>query len=89
MDKTVILIVNDEEMAFDVTLEAFNAYMNEMTPASKVAPSHNFLVRTVREESKSALTELLKLPGAPLELAGAVVEDYKPDLRITVGKPRP
>lgn len=86
MEKPIKLTVNGQDIAFNVSVDAYNAYVNEMMPNNKVAPSHNFLMRTVAGENREALTEVLKLPGAPIELAGAVVEAYRPELSITVKK---
>lgn len=89
MSTPIELTVNDKELIFNVTLHDFNAYVNAMTPTSKVAPAQNFLTRTADSGSREALRELLEIPGAVLEIAGAVLEQYKPDLNITVGKSRP
>lgn len=86
MNKTVELNVNGTPLAFDVTLDAFNAYLNAMQPTDKVNPSHNFLMRTVQAQHKDDLKELLAIPGACLEIAGSVLEEYKPNVSITVGK---
>lgn len=81
--------VNGIEVGFNVTPADFNAFINEMQPTNKVAPAHNFLTRTVDPASQENLKEIMQLPGAGLELAGAVVEQYKPSVNITVGKRRP
>ncbi|MEZ6853128.1 putative phage tail assembly chaperone [Halodesulfovibrio aestuarii] len=86
MEKTISLTVNGIDLAFDVTLEAFNTYANEMQPTDKVNPCHNFLMRTVKAEYKDALRELLNQPGVAIELAAAVINDYKPKVTITLGK---
>lgn len=86
MEKTISLNVNGTDLAFDVTLDAFNTYANEMQPTDKVNPSHNFLMRTVTAEHKDTLRELLELPGVAIELAAAVISDYKPKVTITLGK---
>ena len=86
MEKTIELEVNGSEIAFTVTPEDYNAYVNEMMPNSKVAPSHNFLVRTVAKENREALVDLLKIPGMAINLAGAVVQEYVPEISIAVKK---
>ncbi|WP_027361097.1 putative phage tail assembly chaperone [Halodesulfovibrio aestuarii] len=86
MDKTISLTVNGTDLAFDVTLDAFNTYANEMQPTDKINPCHNFLMRTVKAECKDALRDLLTLPGVAIELAAAVINDYKPKVTITLGK---
>ena len=86
MEKTVTLEVNGSEISFNVGVDDYNAYVNEMMPNSKVAPSHNFLVRTVEKEHKEALLEALKIPGMAINLAGALVQEYVPEISITVKK---
>jgi len=41
-------------------------------------------MRIVEPESKDALTEILKRPGAALQLTGKVNEIYAPELEIEV-----
>ena len=86
MDKRIDLTVNGVELGFDVTLDAFNVYANEMQPNNKVNPSHNFLMRTVNAECKDELKKLLELPGIAIDVAAAVISNYKPAVTITVGK---
>ncbi|WP_299594338.1 putative phage tail assembly chaperone [uncultured Microbulbifer sp.] len=85
--QTIEVSVGDKEFSFHVTREAYNKYLNSITPTSKVAPSHNFLVSTVDADDKEALVALVKaMPGAEVQLAGAVLEAYTPDLAITAKK---
>ena len=55
-----------------------------MAMDNKVAPAHNYLTRIVAAECKDALAEVLKRPGAALQLAGKVNEIYAPELEIEV-----
>jgi len=82
--KTITLTVRSTDITFAPTTEAYNRYINELMPNDKVAPSHNFLKRVVVEESKPALDDALKLPGAALSIAGALSEQFVPDLEIEV-----
>lgn len=86
MANTITLSVNDVEIWFNVGVEDYNAYINEMMPNNKVGPSHNFLVRTVAKEHKQALLDALQVPGMAIQLAGAVVQEYVPEITITVKK---
>lgn len=86
MEKTIILDINGSEIRFDVGMDAYNKFINEMTPNNKVSPAHNFLMRTVSDDSRDALKSLLEMPGAAVEIVGNLVEEYTPDLNITVGK---
>ncbi|SOB60532.1 Phage protein [Pseudodesulfovibrio profundus] len=86
MKKTITLDINDKPITFHIEPDDYNRFLNEMQPNNKVSPAHNFLMRTVDEGCKEELKELLLIPGAPLTIVGDLVEEYTPDLRITVGK---
>ncbi len=78
------------DLAFNVNRTIHNDYVNAVTQNSKVAPSHNFLMCAVTEDNKDTLRDILKkTPGAEVHLAGAVLEQYMPDLDIVVKKPKP
>jgi hypothetical protein len=84
MSKIITLTVADAELCFEPTLTAYNGYINDLMPADKVAPSHNYLKRIVSTQSKAALDELLARPGAALQLATAINAQFAPTLDITV-----
>ena len=86
MDKKIILTANDSQLTFNVTLADYNRYINELTPINKVAPARNFLMRTVDADSKDALRALVDLPGVGVQLAMALLDEYMPEVSITVGK---
>lgn len=86
MEKKITLTVNDKPLNFTVTLADYNKYVNELTPINKVAPARNFLMRTVDAESKDTLREIVDLPGVGVQLAMAMLDEYMPDVNITVGK---
>lgn len=81
---TITLTVAGQDIQFTPTMTAYNGYMNDLLPGDKVAPSHNYLKRIVATESKAALDELLKRPGAALQLAAAVNAEFAPTLEIAV-----
>jgi len=79
--------VGEKTYCFEVTRESYNKYVNSLLPNSKVAPSHNFLVGTVQKDDEKALLELIKsAPGIEMDLVGAVLQEYTPDLAITAKK---
>ncbi|WP_444894911.1 putative phage tail assembly chaperone [Microbulbifer sp. SSSA005] len=85
--QVIEVTVGDKEFVFNVTRSDYNKYINSVVPNSKVAPSHNFLVNTVQPEDKAELVGVLKTsPGAEVQIAGAVLEEYIPDLAITAKK---
>lgn len=84
MEQKINLVVSGQEIVFAPNQTAYNKFINEMAMDNKVAPAHNYLNRIVEPESKDALSELLKRPGAALQLAGKVNEIYAPELEIEV-----
>jgi len=88
MNKTesnvITLAVRGVDIHFEPTVQAYNSYINELMPDDKVAPSHNYLRRIVCADSKQALDDVLKLPGAAVQLAAKLNERYIPDLEIEV-----
>ncbi|WP_421316512.1 putative phage tail assembly chaperone [Aeromonas veronii] len=80
----ITLDVAGKELKFAPTMVAYNGFINDMMPSDKVAPAHNYLKKIVCQDSKEALDELLKRPGAALQLAGAINQQFAPDLEITV-----
>lgn len=83
-DKEIKLTVAGKDITFAPNVTAYNKYINEITISNKVAPAHNFLVRIVTPETKEALEEILKLPGAALQVVSKVMDEYTPELEITV-----
>lgn len=83
-NRIITLNVGTTELKFVPTMVAYNGFINDMLPNDKVAPAHNYLKKIVCPESKEALDELLKRPGASLQLAGAINAEFAPDLEITV-----
>lgn len=86
MEKGITVTVNETELHFTVTLADYNKYLNELTPNNKVAPARNFLMRTVDAQCKEALREMVDLPGVGVQVAAALIEEYMPDVNITVGR---
>ncbi|WP_439413010.1 putative phage tail assembly chaperone [Enterobacter ludwigii] len=82
----VTITVNGADINFEPNVAAYNKYVNEFMPANKVSPAVNYLSRIVCSDSKDALAEVITLPGAALQLADAVNEQFAPQLEITVKK---
>ena len=55
-----------------------------MAMDNKIAPAHTYLRRIVVKDDKDALDELLKQPGAALQIASSINEQYAPKLDISV-----
>ncbi|HCT8728677.1 Protein of uncharacterised function (DUF2765) [Klebsiella variicola] len=78
------LTIAGKDVSFVPNVMAYNKYINEITMNNKVSPAHNFLMRIVTPETKEALETILALPGAALQVVGKVLEEYTPELEITV-----
>lgn len=84
MAKSIVLNVAGVDITFNPDMATYNKYINEMAMNNKVAPAHNFLVRTVDTDSKEALLKFMDMPGATLQIVGKLLEEYTPELEITV-----
>ena len=82
--QTITLTIAGQDISFEPTLVAYNSYINDLAMNDKVAPAHNYLRKIVSAEHKEALSDLLALPGAVLQLAGAINKEFAPELEITV-----
>ncbi|MUG31126.1 putative phage tail assembly chaperone [Aeromonas salmonicida] len=82
--QTITLTIAGQDISFEPTLVAYNSYINGLSMTDKVAPSHQYLKRIVCTESKEALDALLARPGAALQVAAKVNEQFAPDLDIEV-----
>ncbi len=83
-NKAITLIVAGTEITFYPDTATYNKYINEMTLTNKVAPAHNFLMRTVEPDHRAALESILGRPGAVLQIVGKVLEEYTPELEILI-----
>jgi hypothetical protein len=87
MNKTIKMIVNGQDLEFNVTVEDHNAYVNGMGMNNKVAPTRNLLMRTVAPDCKDTLKELLaENIGMDMQIGGALLEAYMPKAEILVGE---
>ena len=83
--KTMTVTACGEDLSFTVGREDYNWYINNITQTNKVAPSHNFLMRVVDAHSTETLKKILAdNVGAEVQIAGAILENYTPDLEMVV-----
>lgn len=82
----ITLTINDEDYLFNVDEKPYNDWLNSFHSTNKIQPCHNLLMRTVVEEDKDRLRELLKQPGAAVNIAPQLVEEFQPEFTVTVGK---
>lgn len=82
----IVIDTGTNEFAFNVNSVTYNKYLNSTTPNNKIQPATNFLMNTVEESQSKALKALLLQPGAALQLASAVLEEFQPEFNFTVKK---
>jgi hypothetical protein len=85
--RDITLEVGDKEFTFTLTPQDVTKYFNSLTQNNKVAPANNLLVNTVKQEERATLKALLGNPVMVMQLAGALVEEYGPDVEVIVKKP--
>jgi hypothetical protein len=85
--RDITLEVGDKEFTFTLTPQDVTKYFNSLTQNNKVAPANNLLVNTIKQEERARLKELLGNPVMVMQLAGALVEEYGPDVEVIVKKP--
>lgn len=86
MQKRITLTINGQKVAFDVDTPTYDMYLNELTLNNKVAPARTFCMRSVASEDKAALRTVLEQPGAGLQIAARLLEEFTPDLEIELGE---
>ena len=85
--RDITLEVGEKEFTFTLTPQDVTKYFNSLTQNNKVAPANNLLVNTVKQEERATLKGLLGNPVMVMQLAGALVEEYGPDVEVIVKKP--
>jgi hypothetical protein len=85
--REIALSVGATDFNFTLTAQDVTKYFNALTPTNKVAPGHNLLTSTVQADQKEALRPLLANPVMTMQIAGALLEEYSPDVEVTVKKP--
>lgn len=78
-----------QEFTFTVDAADVTKYLNSVTQNNKVAPSKNLLTTTVKQEQLASLRPHLANPMQAMKMAGALLEEYSPDVEATVKKPSP
>ncbi len=83
----IVLGVKGVDIRFRPTLDDYNKFINEMQMTNKVAPANNYVRRIVNKDDRAALDEvLIQNPGAALQLASKVNDEFAPELDIVVKK---
>ena len=85
--RDITLEVGDKEFSFTLSPQDVTKYFNAMTANNKVSPSFNLLSSTVLPAQKAELRELMANPVMTMQITGALLEEYAPDVEIIVKKP--
>ncbi|NNA92868.1 putative phage tail assembly chaperone [Pseudomonas gessardii] len=85
--REITLEIGDKEFTFALTPQDITKYFNSTNQNNKVSPANNLLVTTVKQEERASLKAMLGNPVLVMELAGTLLEEYGPDVEITVKKP--
>ncbi|ECL8477512.1 hypothetical protein FTZ03_10810 [Salmonella enterica] len=85
-NSTITLTIAGTDIRFIPTEAIYNKFVNEMTMDNKVAPAKNYLTRCVHPEDRESLSKVIDRPGAALQIAAKLNENFAIDLDITVKK---
>ena len=85
--RDITLELGELELTFHLTPQDVTKYFNAVNQNNKVSPANNLLVTTVKQEERASLKALLGNPVLVMQLAGTLLEEYGPDVEITVKKP--
>lgn len=84
--REITLELGEQEFTFTLTPADVTKYFNSMTQNNKVAPANNLLVTTVHQDQRANLKPLLGNPVMTMQLAGALMEEYAPNVDVIVKK---
>lgn len=82
----ITLEVGENEFTFNLTPADVTKYFNALNQTNKVAPGNNLLMTTVLQDQKTVLKPLLANPVMVMQLAGALLEEYAPNVEVIVKK---
>ena len=85
--RDITLEIGDQEFTFELTPQDVTKYFNAVNQNNKVSPANNLLVTTVKQEERARLKGMLGNPVLVMQLAGTLLEEYGPDVEVTVKKP--
>ncbi|SHO57895.1 putative phage tail assembly chaperone [Vibrio quintilis] len=85
MSNPITVTINETEFDFSPEVSNHNDYINEMMPDNKVAPARRFLTRTVNQEQKAELVQLLdSVPGLIMDLFSVVEKESRGGVTVTL-----
>lgn len=84
--KTITVMMGDKELTFQVSLDDWNRCVNSLQPDNKIAPMHNFLINVSANDETKELVKQAYDDALTSDLFGAVINEFKPKVEITVKK---
>ncbi|EKT4494008.1 putative phage tail assembly chaperone [Pseudomonas putida] len=84
--REITLELGEQEFTFTLTPADVTKYFNSLNQNNKVAPANNLLVTTIDQEQRATLKPHLGNPVMTMQLAGALLEEYGPNVEIIVKK---
>lgn len=85
-EKNITLAIGATELEFKVGTNDYDRFVNEFKPDDKVAPAKRLLRRTLLDAEKREVLDELCDQGLAVELAGKLVEEFRPAVEIEVKK---
>ncbi|MCS6158399.1 putative phage tail assembly chaperone [Shewanella baltica] len=88
MNKNITLTIGKQDFTFAVNTQDHNDFVDAAARGgSLTAAAHNFAVRAIESDQKEDFKKLLEnSPGAELQIAGALKEEFSPVLEIAIKK---
>ena len=84
--KSITVMMGDKELTFQVSLDDWNRCVNSLQPDNKIAPMHNFLINVSANDETKELVKQAYDDALTSDLFGAVINEFKPKVEITVKK---
>ena len=82
--KRIVVEMGDQELTFDVTLQAYNDYLNKVTMKNKIQPAHNFLMNCAADDDTKKAVKYCYQQALTVELLDVVQDEYKPKVEFAV-----
>lgn len=81
----ITLSIGDTDLHFEPTLTAYNQCLNDAAKKSNITGAfRDYLMKTVKPESREALKGLIQRPGVVANLVQALNEEFAPEVEIQV-----
>lgn len=82
--KKIIVEMGDQELTFNVTLQAYNDYLNKVTMKNKIQPAHMFLMNCAADDDTKKAVKQCYQDALTIELLDVVQDEYKPKVEFAV-----